>query len=337
MNCLIVLMVVCGGFKLICGEELKCDFTNVKHSDVGNLYTCFVTSLINLNKTMTIKSSTGIHERNKNNNDVKGIYIHDTNTKFIPENLGSVFNLTSFAMAKTQLIEIKSTNFQQMQDLELLSLYGNNLTVIPTDVFSTLMKLRIIGLGSNQIEEIPQRLFDNNFNLEVILLWDNKIIIVASGIFDNLKKLSVVYFERNVCINKRYNGTREIIQLKNDLSTNCMNPNEVQATTTTKQNTLEEQGIEMEEKNNILVSTNGWTSMEKTFLVIIILLIILVIMMLLVYFWRLKKINNKNNVGTEIQELTIVKAPEDQLQKEQQKKTTEGDVEQLLDCMIDFD
>lgn len=337
MNSLIVLMVVCGGFQLICGEELKCEFSNIRHSTVGNLYTCRVTSLVNLNKTMTIKSSTGVHELNKNNNDVKGIYIHDTNTKFIPENLGSVFDLISFAMANTQLIEIKSNNFQGMQELQLLSLYGNKITVIPTNAFSTLMKLRMIGLGKNQIEELPQSLFDNNLNLEVILLWDNKIKFVASGLFDNLINLSIVYFERNVCIDKRYNGTGEMIQLKNDLNNNCMNPNQVQAMTTTIQNTLEEQGIEMEGKINNLVSTNEWTSLEKTFIVIIILLIILVIMMILLYFWRFKKINKNNNVGIEIPELTIVKAPEDELNKEQQNETTEGDGEQLLECMIDFD
>ena len=42
---------------------------------------------------MTIDGFTGNHMTGRTDNDAKGIYIHDTNTKYIPANLGLTSNL----------------------------------------------------------------------------------------------------------------------------------------------------------------------------------------------------------------------------------------------------
>ena len=101
------------------GDQLKCDFINVdfKVNQYDSLYSCQVTSLDNSN---TINGYNGVHNTNKNDKDVKGIWIHDTNAKYIPENLGSLFNITLFDMINSNLVEIKTKDFCGMQDLELL-------------------------------------------------------------------------------------------------------------------------------------------------------------------------------------------------------------------------
>ena len=99
---------------------------------------------------------------NKNDADVKAIWIHDTNTKYIPTNLGSLFNLTVLRMTSTQLVEIKAKDFHVMQDLQYLNFFENKLSSVPLDVFAKLTKLKYIYLSYNQIEELPNGIFGNN-------------------------------------------------------------------------------------------------------------------------------------------------------------------------------
>ena len=132
------------------------------YSIVGSFYSCVVTSLDNPNNNLKIDGYSGEHKANKNDADVKGIYILGTNTKYIPTNLGTFSNLTALRMWRTQLVEIKAKNFHGMQDLEILSFHGNKLSSVPLDVFATLTKLKYIYFSENQIEELPNGIFKNN-------------------------------------------------------------------------------------------------------------------------------------------------------------------------------
>ena len=161
-----MLLILCGGLHLSHGEKLKCQFEHGSFRYVENFYTCYVTSLDNSFNNMTIDGFTGVHMTNRTDNDVRGIYIHDTNTKYIPENLGFLFNLTVLAVRSSNLIEIKAENFQGMLELQYLNLYGNKLTSLASSTFSTVAKLEYLSLVNNQIEVIPSNLFSNNLNLE---------------------------------------------------------------------------------------------------------------------------------------------------------------------------
>ena len=78
---IVVLMIFCGGLHLSHGEKLKCQFHEGELSYVGKVYYCYVRSLDNSFNNMTIDGYTGAHLANKNDADVKGIWIHNTNTK----------------------------------------------------------------------------------------------------------------------------------------------------------------------------------------------------------------------------------------------------------------
>ena len=226
------IILVCGS-QLCHGEKLNCKFEDLGYYGVGSLFSCAVTSLANLHNNVTIDGHSRVYMTNKNDADVKAIYIENTNTKYIPTNLGSLFNLTALRMVRSQLVEIKATDFHGMQDLEHLNFYDNNLSSVPLDVFTTLTKLRIIILGSNQIEELSNGIFKNNLDMEEIHLWDNKIKYLGTEMFNDLKKLNWVVLYDNICINEFYKGKTEIIQLKDDIKMKCKNPNENPATTTT--------------------------------------------------------------------------------------------------------
>ena len=96
-------MIFCGGLHLSHGEKLKCEFKDGSFAYVRNVYYCDVTSLDNSFNNMTIHGFTGNHMTNRNDMNVKGIWIHDTNTKYIPANLGFLFNLTTFIVYNSNL------------------------------------------------------------------------------------------------------------------------------------------------------------------------------------------------------------------------------------------
>ena len=76
-------MILCGGLHLSHGEKLKCQFEE-DFFYVGTVYYCYVTSLDNSFNNLTIDGFTGVHMTNRTDNNVKGIWIQDTNTKYIP-------------------------------------------------------------------------------------------------------------------------------------------------------------------------------------------------------------------------------------------------------------
>lgn len=219
--------IVLIGFQLCCGEELKCYFKHHSYDLVGSLYSCEVTSLEIIFKNMNLSSPIGVHMANNNDSNVKAISIYGTNTKFIPVNLGSFYNLSALRLDNNQLIEIKSTDFNGMQDLESLRLMNNQLKSLPVEVFSRLPKLRYIDLDGNQIQSITNDLFNNNLNLETIDFRNNKIKFIGSGLFDLLGKLKKVHLQNNICVEKLYEGASEILQLKIDIKANCVKSNDV--------------------------------------------------------------------------------------------------------------
>ena len=213
-----MLLILCGGLHFSHCEKLNCQFKDGAFGYVGNVYYCSVTSFDNSLNSMTIDGFTGVLKANKNYHNINGIWIYDTNTKYIPEGLGFLFNLTALLVQNSNLIEIKAGNFLGMQNLEYLSLYDNKITSVPSDAFSTRTKLRYLSLAHNQIEVVPSNLFSNNMNLENIDLNNNQIKYIGSGVFDQLKKLKVVFLNYNICINKDF---RDIIyNIKRELSTN---------------------------------------------------------------------------------------------------------------------
>ena len=227
------MILVCGS-QLSHGEELDCIFGDEDYSLVGFVYSCRVTSFVNPHNNLTIDGYLGEHLANRNDADVQAIIMEGTNTKYIPTNLGSLFNLTALYMDYTQLIEIKATDFLGMQDLEEISFFNDKFSSVPLDVFTTLTNLRFIYLSGNQIEELPNGIFKNNLELEEIYLNHNRIKYLGTEIFNDLKKLNWVDLERNICVDKYYIGATQIHQLKEDIKMNCENPATTTSTSTTQ-------------------------------------------------------------------------------------------------------
>ncbi|CAO1295030.1 unnamed protein product [Diamesa tonsa] len=202
MNSVIILVILCGRIQSINGEALQCQFQDVDFV-WGSMYTCQVTSLDNSRNDMVINSYTGTHQANKYDTDVKQIYIHDTNTKYIPAGLESLFSLTAFLVQRSELIEIRSKDFQGMPNVEYMSFNGNKLTSLASDAFSSLPKLKQIYFDSNQIK------------------------FIGAGAFDQLLNLNRVYLKGNICVDKDYEGAIAITQMKHDIKLTCDLPHDI--------------------------------------------------------------------------------------------------------------
>ena len=226
LNSAILLVILCGGIHLSDGDKLECLFEFVNFGVVANVYTCYVTSLDNKNNNKIIDGFTGAHKEEKDCNNVKAIYLHKTNTKYIPENIGTLFKLTAFRMWNGQLTEIKTKDFNGMEKLENLDLGVNNLPSLPSNAFITLPKLKQIYLYSNRIKELPVGLFSNNLELEGVHLDKNQIKFIDSEMFSKLTKLNNVNMDYNICVHKGYTGATEIVQLKKDIKLYCNVPND---------------------------------------------------------------------------------------------------------------
>ncbi|CAO1294745.1 unnamed protein product [Diamesa tonsa] len=225
MKFVLLLMILCKGIQSINGEALQCIFKDISYFGTSR-YSCYVTALENLNDNKIITGYSGNHQANKYDRDVKQIYIDGTNTTYIPEGLGSLFNLFALVIHSSQLVEIRSKDFQGMQNLEYLSLYYNKLTSVPSDAFSSLVKLKYIDLESNQIKYIGSRAFDQ------------------------LKNLNRVDLGSNICVNKNYDGATAITQMKEDLKVYCVEPLSTSITTTTTTTTQNPMEVELEALKN---------------------------------------------------------------------------------------
>ncbi|CAO1343794.1 unnamed protein product [Diamesa hyperborea] len=225
MNVVLLIVILVGGSQLSNGENLNCDYRQAHFGNFwGWIYTCDVASLEVLSNDKVITGYNGVHKPMKNPNDIRAIFIHNTNTKFIPANLGQNLSIMALNIYKANLMEVKSKDFEYVPDLEYISFWTNKLTFLPADVFSTLPKLKTIYLSTNQIEELPTGLFSNNLNLLHIYLHENKLKYIGTGMFDGLTKLNVVDTSRNICMSKNYGSSTEIAHLKNDIVTKCKHP-----------------------------------------------------------------------------------------------------------------
>lgn len=214
----ILLLSILSIIQVIRGIELNCDFTDrVEWTETRQLYSCEMLKLIIKDQRTIVSKFSGNHDVNKEDKDVQQIAIRASDVSFIPQNLGGFFQLISLVVQEVSLVEIKAEDFENMNELEYLSLAMNQIQEIPFDAFRKLKKLRKINLSLNFLEELKSGIFDENSNLEMIFVDRNRIKIIGAYVFKDLHKLHFVNFKSTLSLNEKYNGTEAIVKLRNDI------------------------------------------------------------------------------------------------------------------------
>ena len=120
--------------------------------------------------------------------DIKNLWLHSKNLKFLPASLGKLKNLEKLHLPFNDLEDFPEF-IADLTNLRMLDIKYNNLKVLP-DWINNLQKLEKLNCENNQIESIPDT-FGDLENLKKTDLRDNKLktLPISIGRLKNLKKL----------------------------------------------------------------------------------------------------------------------------------------------------
>lgn len=178
---------------------------------VGNRYTCDAT-VINSGSGI-LESITGVHETEKNNDDVGQLYINQQYLTSIPEGIAEFFKyLDVIWIHYSSLMSISANDLRPFPRLLFIRLWGNQLMSIDGDLFKYTPQLRFVSFYLNRIEHIGHNLVTN------------------------LGNLTSLYFNQNVCINQSAVTRAQVLSLAPQLSVLCppLDVTVTEATTTTE-------------------------------------------------------------------------------------------------------
>lgn len=200
------MVILFGAIKLSDAEDLDCTY---EYYYFLRSYICNVTSFDNSNNDRMITGHTGDHKYGKEDVDVKMVHFRNTVVTYIPENIGSLFNLKGLIFRDCNLIQLKTQDFLEMENLEYMDLAGNMLSVLPAYVFTPLVQMNTIDLSYNQIEALPNSLFSNNLEIKRVYLINNKIKFIGSYVFDEMSSFELLNLMGNVCVSKKYENIND--------------------------------------------------------------------------------------------------------------------------------
>ena len=215
-------MIVVGGFQLCYGYDLKCDLYIAVDGNMGETYFCEDSTIENAKDDVVITGYSGEHERGLKDIDVKVLLILDTQLKYIPEKIGSIFHLTALYLVETKLTKIRANDFIGLEDLEYLDFSKNKLNNLQIDTFAKLSKLKKIKFNENSLTELQNDLFNHNVQIENLDFEGNNIKFIGRTLFDKLTKLVSITFTHNECLKFTYEND-DIALLKQDIEDSCIN------------------------------------------------------------------------------------------------------------------
>lgn len=183
--------------------DLPCQYSvDTDWSVIDDVYFCDLTYDLNIsNSNAVITSINGTHFDSQSNADVVGFRTYGKTLHYLPQGLGKHFNVENFkflALWTTGLKEIHQRDLAPFTDMEYLSLHGNDLEVIESNLLKFNPNIKYIGLG------------------------ENKIKFIDEYVFHSLKNLHSVYLDENVCISKTIRGRFKIQrELPKELKEKC--------------------------------------------------------------------------------------------------------------------
>ena len=158
------------------GLAITCEYSDANWQGIETLYTCFATA-VRVDGS-GIVSVSGTHLEGRNDADIAGVsFYNPLDLDRLPSNIGDFFpNLLALDWVFGNLTRVSADDLRSLSNLTILSLYGNRLTSLDSNLLQNTPLLQFVDFGSNLIEE------------------------VGEGIFNNLNNLRWALFQRNPCI-----------------------------------------------------------------------------------------------------------------------------------------
>lgn len=138
-------------------------------------YNCQVTSGSIRSFSRTISSLSGKHVPDKSDQDINEISFdniyHKLTVKYFPKGMKQIFsNLTSVKIHDCELKEITKNDFEDLQQLEKLSLKNNKLATLPSDLFENMPWLISIEFNGNKLKFFSSKVVKPLMNNELELI-----------------------------------------------------------------------------------------------------------------------------------------------------------------------
>ena len=105
--------------------------------------------------------------------------------------------ITSLDLSLKNIRALKAGDFDGLNNLTMLQLWGNKLSTLPLGIFDNLTKLKWLWLWNNKLSTLPSGIFDNLTKLTVLYLDSNKLSTLPDGIFDGLTELTTLWLQGN--------------------------------------------------------------------------------------------------------------------------------------------
>ncbi|XP_063988541.1 insulin-like growth factor-binding protein complex acid labile subunit [Diachasmimorpha longicaudata] len=130
------------------------------------------------------------------NEGLQYLHIADKISTMESKSFGKFHDLKSLSMTETLLPELPSDIFEGLENLTLLDLEYNRITVLRKNTFRNLYALKKLILGHNNISKIEPETFAN-LNLQHLDLKFNDLGNISNGLFHHLGSLEVLDLARN--------------------------------------------------------------------------------------------------------------------------------------------
>ena len=180
--------------------ELNCEYDKVGWDDIiGAAFTCKAKNLnITQPKTLITLLKAQPHPAGESNDNVNTFLIFEQICDYFPIGIEKYFkNLEGIAVQKSGLKRITKSDLKPFYKLKSISLYGNELTTLESNLFMYNPKLKLISVFNNKLKH------------------------VYPNILDGLEHLERVYFSSNPCFNEDGVNPEKVEQLKCKLIESC--------------------------------------------------------------------------------------------------------------------
>jgi len=129
----------------------------------------------------------------------KGLSLkYNKNIEYLPVKVAQIFpKIIAYSAYDCLIKEIKYENFEDLNELQLVSLQGGQISHVPKDIFKDLSKLKFLYLNDNQLQYIDEQVFQNLGRLIHLNVSDNQISSITRGTLENLTELKNASFSRN--------------------------------------------------------------------------------------------------------------------------------------------
>ncbi|XP_063529124.1 protein artichoke-like [Cydia strobilella] len=138
--------------------------------------------------------------------------------------INNIHTLKEINMVNNKVIEIRSSSFEDLRELETIHFDSNQIEIIHPKAIINLPNLVSIHLSRNHIIDLPDRVFSNLPKLRIIELQGNRLQYISLRAFENLPLVQYLNMSNNQLTNIDNSGLRQLASLEVlDLSFNKLN------------------------------------------------------------------------------------------------------------------